>query len=225
MEIKILIEAPELAASLNNLAAAVSNFGEIKVQPVIAADTVDKGSKPRRRKNDKPTAEEVPAQVEAPGVQNPDAPAPVEPPHTVPGPAPVPPITPASVAPAAPTAPVVAPAPVAQAPVVQQPAAPAPAPVVENPTAQPQMVVAPTAAAPQNVLPVITAAPATEQPQPRQYTMQDIAKVGSSLLDKGMMPQLSAILAEMGVQAIPQLRPEQYPVVAEKLIALGGKFE
>lgn len=221
MEIKILIEAPELAASLNNLAAAVSNFGEIKVQPVInAADVADKTVKQtRRRKNDKPAAEEVSAQVEAPGVQNPDVPAPVEPPHTVPGPAPVPPITPASVAPAAPAASVVAPA-----PVVQQPAAPAPAPVA-NPTAQPQMVVAPTAAAPQNVPPVTTAAPATEQPQPRQYTMQDIAKVGSSLLDKGMMPQLSAILAEMGVQAIPQLRPEQYPVVAEKLIALGGKFE
>ena len=226
MEIKILIEAPELAASLNNLAAAVSNFGEIKVQPVInAADVADKTVKQtRRRKNDKPAAEEVPAQAEAPGVQNPDAPAPVEPPHTVPGPAPVPPITSASVAPVAPAAPVVAPAPVAQAPVVQQPAAPAPAPVA-NPTAQPQMTAAPTAAAPQNVPPVTTAAPATEQPQPRQYTMQDIAKVGSSLLDKGMMPQLSAILAEMGVQAIPQLRPEQYPVVAEKLIALGGKFE
>ena len=57
------------------------------------------------------------------------------------------------------------------------------------------------------------------------YSPQDIAKVGAALLDKGMMPQLSAILNEMGVMAIPQLRPEQYPVVAEKLIALGGKFD
>lgn len=233
MEIKILIEAPELAAAVNNLATAVSNFGEIKVQPVInAADVADKVVKQtRRRKSDKPAAEDVPAQVEAPGVQNPDTPAtaPVEPPHTVPGPAPVPPLTPASEAPAAPVAqqPVAPiPAPVAQAPVVQQPAAPAPAPVANPiPAVQPPLTVAPTAAAPQNVPPVTTVAPATEQPQPRQYTMQDIAKVGAALLDKGMMPQLSAILNEMGVMAIPQLRPEQYPVVAEKLIALGGKFD
>ena len=233
MEIKILIEAPELAAAVNNLATAVSNFGEIKVQPVInAADATDKAVKQtRRRKSDKSAAEEVPAQVEAPGVQTPDAPAtaPVEPPHTVPGPAPVPPLTPASEAPVAPVAqqPVASiPAPVAQAPVVQQPVAPAPAPVANPiPAVQQSVTAAPVTSVSQTVPPVTTGSPATEQPQPRQYTMQDIAKVGAALLDKGMMPQLSAILNEMGVMAIPQLRPEQYPVVAEKLIALGGKFE
>lgn len=241
MEIKILIEAPELAAAVNNLATAVSNFDEIKVQPVInAADATDKAVKQtRRRKSDKSAAEEVPAQVEAPGVQTPDAPAtaPVEPPHTVPGPAPVPPLTPASEAPVAPVAqqPVAPiPAPVAQAPVVQQPVAPAPAPVanpipapVANPipAVQQSVTAAPVTSVSQTVPPVTTGSPVTEQPQPRQYTMQDIAKVGAALLDKGMMPQLSAILNEMGVMAIPQLRPEQYPVVAEKLIALGGKFD
>lgn len=233
MEIKILIEAPELAAAVNNLATAVSNFGEIKVQPVInAADVTDKAVKQtRRRKSDKSAAEEVPAQVEAPGVQTPDAPAtaPVEPPHTVPGPAPVPPLTPASEAPVAPVAqqPVAPiPAPVAQAPVVQQPVAPAPAPVVNPiPAVQQSVTAAPVTSVSQTVPPVTTGSPVTEQPQPRQYTMQDIAKVGAALLDKGMMPQLSAILNEMGVMAIPQLRPEQYPVVAEKLIALGGKFD
>lgn len=226
MEIKILIEAPELAAAVNNLATAVSNFGEIKVQPVInAADVTDKAVKQtRRRKSDKSAAEEVPAQVEAPGAQTP-----VEPPHTVPGPAPVPPLTPASEAPVAPVvqqpvAPI--PAPVAQAPVVQQPVAPAPA-LVANPipAVQQSVTAAPVTSVSQTVPPVTTGSPATEQPKPRQYTMQDIAKVGAALLDKGMMPQLSAILNEMGVMAIPQLRPEQYPVVAEKLIALGGKFE
>lgn len=233
MEIKILIEAPELAAAVNNLATAVSNFGEIKVQPVInAADATDKAVKQtRRRKSDKSAAEEVPAQVEAPGVQTPDAPAtaPVEPPHTVPGPAPVPPLTPASEAPVAPVAqqPVAPiPAPVAQAPVVQQPVAPAPAPVANPiPAVQQSVTAAPVTSVSQTVPPVTTGSPVTEQPQLRQYTMQDIAKVGAALLDKGMMPQLSAILNEMGVMAIPQLRPEQYPVVAEKLIALGGKFD
>lgn len=216
MEIKILIEAPELAAAVNNLATAVSNFGEIKVQPVInAADVTDKAVKQtRRRKSDKSAAEEVPAQVEAPGVQTPDAPAtaPVEPPHTVPGPAPVPPLTPASEAPVA--------------PVAQQPVAPAPAPVANPiPAVQQSVTAAPVTSVSQTIPPVITDSPVTEQPQPRQYTMQDIAKAGAALLDKGMMPQLSAILNEMGVMAIPQLRPEQYPVVAEKLIALGGKFD
>lgn len=233
MEIKILIEAPELAAAVNNLATAVSNFGEIKVQPVInAADVADKAVKQtRRRKSDKSAAEEVPAQVEAPGVQAPDAPATasVEPPHTVPGPAPVPPLTPASEAPVAPVAqqPVAPiPAPVAQAPIVQQPVAPAPAPVANPiPAVQQSVTAAPVTSVSQTVPPVTTGSPVTEQPQPRQYTMQDIAKVGAALLDKGMMPQLSAILNEMGVMAIPQLRPEQYPVVAEKLIALGGKFD
>lgn len=233
MEIKILIEAPELAAAVNNLATAVSNFGEIKVQPIInAADVTDKAVKQtRRRKSDKSAAEEVPAQVEAPGVQAPDAPAtaPVEPPHTVPGPAPVPPLTPASEAPVAPVAqqPVAPiPAPVAQAPVVQQPVAPAPAPVANPiPAVQQSVTAAPVTSVSQTVPPVTTGSPVTEQPQPRQYTMQDIAKVGAALLDKGMMPQLSAILNEMGVMAIPQLRPEQYPVIAEKLIALGGKFD
>lgn len=233
MEIKILIEAPELAAAVNNLATAVSNFGEIKVQPIInAADVTDKAVKQtRRRKSDKSAAEEVPAQVEAPGVQAPDAPAtaPVEPPHTVPGPAPVPPLTPASEAPVAPVAqqPVAPiPAPVAQAPVVQHPVAPTPAPVANPiPAVQQSVTAAPVTSVSQTVPPVTTGSPATEQPQPRQYTMQDIAKVGAALLDKGMMPQLSAILNEMGVMAIPQLRPEQYPVVAEKLIALGGKFD
>lgn len=233
MEIKILIEAPELAAAVNNLATAVSNFGEIKVQPVInAADATDKaGKQTRRRKSDKSAAEEVPAQVEAPGVQTPDAPAtaPVEPPHTVPGPAPVPPLTPASEAPVAPVAqqPVAPiPAPIAQAPVAQQPVAPAPAPVANPiPAVQQSVTAAPVTSVSQTVPPVTTGSPVTEQPQPRQYTMQDIAKVGAALLDKGMMPQLSAILNEMGVMAIPQLRPEQYPVVAEKLIALGGKFD
>ena len=233
MEIKILIEAPELATAVNNLATAVSNFGEIKVQPVInATDATDKAVKQtRRRKSDKSAAEEVPAQVEAPGVQTPDAPAtaPIEPPHTVPGPAPVPPLTPASEAPVAPVAqqPVAPiPAPVAQAPVVQQSVAPAPAPVANPiPAVQQSVTAAPVTSVSQTVPPVTTGSPATEQPQPRQYTMQDIAKVGAALLDKGMMPQLSAILNEMGVMAIPQLRPEQYPVVAEKLIALGGKFD
>lgn len=233
MEIKILIEAPELAAAVNNLATAVSNFGEIKVQPVInAADVADKAVKQtRRRKSDKSAAEEVPAQVEAPVVQQPaaPAPAPVEPPHTVPGPAPVPPLTPASEIPVVPVAqqPVAPiPAPIAQAPVVQQPVAPAPASVANPiPAVQQSVTAAPVTSVSQTVPPVTTGSPVTEQPQPRQYTMQDIAKVGAALLDKGMMPQLSAILNEMGVMAIPQLRPEQYPVVAEKLIALGGKFD
>lgn len=205
MEIKILIEAPELAASLNNIATAVSNFGEIKVQPVVATPVVDQ-DKPQQSDAEKSApvpdwntntaSEVVPTKQPVPVVQ-----------------APVTATTPASVAPAAP---------VVQAPVTPQPIAPAP---VANPTVQQPMTAAPVTSVSQTIPPVTTDSPATEQPVPRKYTMQDIAKVGSTLLDKGMMPQLSAILSEMGVQAIPQLREDQYPIVAEKLIALGGKFE
>lgn len=209
MEIKILIEAPELAASLNNLAAAVSNFGEIKVQPVIAAPVADqnKPQQPDAEKsapvpdwNTNTASEVIPAKQPAPAVQ-----------------APVTVTTPASN-----PAPVVPAAPVVQAPVEPQPVAPAP---VANPTVQQSMTAAPVTSVSQTIPPVTTDSPAVEQPASRKYTMQDIAKVGSALLDKGMMPQLSAILSEMGVQAIPQLREDQYPIVAEKLIALGGKFE
>ena len=40
--------------------------------------------------------------------------------------------------------------------------------------------------------------------------MDQIAKAGAELAQAGKMPQLMALLQQHGVQAVTQLRPEQY---------------
>lgn len=120
-------------------------------------------------------------------------------------------------APAPVTAPVAAP--------VQQPVAPAPA--VTAPAAapvQPQPVTPTTAPAP---APVTAPAPAPTVAAPTPapaVTFDAIIAAGSQLLEQGKMPQLTELLKGFGVQAITQLKPEQYPVVAEGLKNLGAKF-
>ena len=122
-----------------------------------------------------------------------------------------------------------APAPVV-APVaapVQQPVAPAPA--VTAPAAapvQPQPVTPTTAPAPAPA-PVTAPAPAPTVAAPTPapaVTFDAIIAAGSQLLEQGKMPQLTELLKGFGVQAITQLKPEQYPVVAEGLKNLGAKF-
>ena len=129
-------------------------------------------------------------------------------------------------APAPVTAPVAAPVqqPVTPAP-VQQPVAPAPA--VTAPAAapvQPQPVTPTAALAP---APVTAPAPAPTVAAPTPapaVTFDAIIAAGSQLLEQGKMPQLTELLKGFGVQAITQLKPEQYPVVAEGLKNLGAKF-
>ena len=84
--------------------------------------------------------------------------------------------------------------------------APAPAPV-EAP--------APAPAATSNPAPV----PAT-----RVYTFDDITAAGSQLLELGKMPQLMELLKGYGVQAVTQLKPEQYADVAKGLKELGANI-
>lgn len=118
-------------------------------------------------------------------------------------------------APAPVTAPVAAPVqqPVTPAPAVTAPAAAPVQPQPVTPTAAPAPVTAP-APAPTVVAP--TPAPAV--------TFDAIIAAGSQLLEQGKMPQLTELLKGFGVQAITQLKPEQYPVVAEGLKNLGAKF-
>lgn len=127
-------------------------------------------------------------------------------------------------APAPVTAPVAAPVqqPVTPAP-VQQPVAPAPA--VTAPAAapvQPQPVT-PTAAPAPVTAPAPAPTVAAPTPAPA-VTFDAIIAAGSQLLEQGKMPQLTELLKGFGVQAITQLKPEQYPVVAEGLKNLGAKF-
>ena len=118
-------------------------------------------------------------------------------------------------APAPVTAPVAAPVqqPVTPAPVVTAPAAAPVQPQPVTPTAAPAPVTAP---APAPTVAAPTPAPAV--------TFDAIIAAGSQLLEQGKMPQLTELLKGFGVQAITQLKPEQYPVVAEGLKNLGAKF-
>ena len=130
--------------------------------------------------------------------------------------APAAPVAPAAsvAAPVAPAASAAAPAApaasaVPEAPVVNPIPVPAPAPTVEVPTPAPTPAPAP--------------APAPA-PVEKTYTFADISAAGSDLLNRGQMPQLMELLKAFGVQAITQLKPEQYADVAAKLRGLGAKI-
>lgn len=112
--------------------------------------------------------------------------------------------------PAAPVVPVVPAVPVTPASAPVTTPAPVSAPTMPVPT---DPVSAPAA-------PVATPAP-TAAPS---YTSEQLAKVGADLVQAGKMPQLLALLAQYGVQAVTQLPPEQYGPFALALRGLGGNI-
>lgn len=69
--------------------------------------------------------------------------------------------------------------------------------------------------------PVEAPAPVAEV---KSYTIEDITNAGSALLDAGKMAELMNLLAQHGVQALTQLKPEQFADVAAGLRALGAKI-
>lgn len=96
-------------------------------------------------------------------------------------------------------------------------------------TADPAVVTAPVEVAQTPTAPAQEAAKATqpeaEQAQPvKTYTLDDLSRAGAELIDQGKMPQLIEILKKNGVQAITQLKPEQYNAVAAELNALGANL-
>lgn len=146
MEMKITVEAPDLAASILKLAEAIASGPD-------------------------------------PALLIPDEPLPVS----------AYPATPAA-------APVAAPS-------------PSPTPVTNAPTA------GPTSAAPGN-----TPAPAVPVTGAPAYTLDQISRAGASLVDAGKMQQLLELLGRYGVQAVTQLKPEQYGAFATELRALGAQI-
>ena len=102
---------------------------------------------------------------------------------------------------------------------------------IANPsTAAASSVAAPTPAAMPNA-PVAAAAPSpvaeapsAPAPAPTAYTMDDLGRAGATLIDAGKMPQLIALLGKFGVQAVTQLKAEQFAAFADELKALGAKF-
>lgn len=97
-------------------------------------------------------------------------------------------------------------------PVEMPKVAPAPAP---QQTSAPAAVAAPT--------PVPVEPPAAA-PVKKVYTFEDIIAAGSQLLDMNKMPQLMELLKGYGVQAVTQLKPEQYADVAAGLRGLGANI-
>lgn len=101
------------------------------------------------------------------------------------------------------------------APVVDANPTPAPAtPAVQNAAPAVPTVAAPT--------PAPAEAPATTPA--KVYTFDDITAAGSQLLELGKMNQLMELLKGYGVQAVTQLKPEQYADVAAGLRGLGAKI-
>lgn len=71
--------------------------------------------------------------------------------------------------------------------------------------------------------PTVTSNPVSA-PAARVYTFDDITAAGSQLLELGKMPQLMELLKGYGVQAVTQLKPEQYADVAKGLKELGANI-
>ena len=93
-------------------------------------------------------------------------------------------------------------------------------------TADPVIATAPAEVAQTPAAPVQEAAKATptKAKSEKTYTLDDLSRAGAELIDQGKMPQLIEILKKNGVQAITQLKPEQYAAVATELVALGAKL-
>lgn len=123
-------------------------------------------------------------------------------------------------APAAPANPTATPAPVtapASAPASAPVQAASTSPIADPTPAQPpvQMNAAMTAPTPAPVVPV-TAAPT--------YTLDQIATAGAALVNAGKMEQLLALLGKYGIQAITQLKAEQFGPFVTELRGLGAQI-
>lgn len=104
-----------------------------------------------------------------------------------------------------------------EAPQTAEPVAEAPA---ETPApAEPQKQEAPAAAEP-----VAEATPqvAPEPAAVKAVTLDDICNAGAKLVEKGKMADVLALLGKYQVQAVNQIKPEQFGSFAEDLRSLGA---
>ncbi len=116
------------------------------------------------------------------------------------------------------TPPTPSPVPVATAP-APMPIAPAPAPQQAPPIIQmtPTPAAVPTAAP----APVPAAVPVATAPG---YTLDQLGRAGSALVDAGKRDQLIALLQRRGIQTLSQLDPTQYGAFATELRGLGAQI-
>lgn len=219
LEIKITIAAPEIAASLDHLAASLSGAKitgitqtseepedgkDIKVTATVPAEKVPK-KKARAKKAETPqAADEAVENAEQPEVNKPAMPEP-EVPQTAPAPV-APPATPAYCVLG--SRPAQRPAPVALPATPAEPAAPAiptPAPAVVVPQATPEQ--------------------AFLKMDPKEQ-MNAICRAGVYLAqaDPEHFSSPATLLKKYGVMTLTQLKPEQLPQFAAELRAMGAKI-
>ena len=74
----------------------------------------------------------------------------------------------------------------------------------------------------QTVTPSVNPVTSTVPTSAPQYTVEMLANAGTTLVDAGKM--LLQLLADFGVNAITDLKPETYGAVASKLRALGAQI-
>ena len=92
---------------------------------------------------------------------------------------------------------------------------------VAGPAANP---ISPAPVTPATTAPIYPATTATSPSDAKALTMDDLGRAGATLIDAGKMPQLIALLGKYGVQAVTQLKPEQFNAFADEMRALGAKF-
>ena len=195
LEIKVTVEAQDLASAINNLAVA------------LGKRETSEAEAPKRKKTANPTPAPVPQPTAAPAAM-PTTAEPVNPipaPQATPG-APLSATLAQTAIPTVPTVPAAAPAPAATpvANVVPQiPVPPAPQ----------------TYAAPVTQQPYVAPAVPTSAPQ---YTLDMIATAGSRLIDAGKMDQLMGVLAKYGAVSLTDIDPTMYGAIATDLRALGA---
>lgn len=105
--------------------------------------------------------------------------------------------------------------------VTTAPAAPVQPPVT-TPVQQQTPIQFTAPAAP--VVPPVNSVPAPTEVAQRQYTADEIARAGASLLEKGMMQQLVGLLGKYNVQSITGLQPAQYAAFAADLRTMGAQI-
>lgn len=115
------------------------------------------------------------------------------------------------------------------APAVETTAAPmpAPAPIPVSVPATSAPVSVPATSTPVNTAnPAPAAASVVPLSQGPTYTLAQIAKAGADLISQnpGLMPQVNALLAQYGVQAVTDVKPEHYGAFATALRGLGAKI-
>ena len=115
----------------------------------------------------------------------------------------------------------------------ENPSAPAPQPMPSG--AATSVPVAPMPTSPVASAPVTPSVPVTPTAVPQTsagavqtmaatYTPDDLARAAFALMDSGRQQELIGLLQQFGVNAIPELKPEQYGAFATALRGMGAQI-